>query len=77
MELLEIIIPSSRSPASFTASIRGKTLDGSKSNFFLNFQNQPPGMMGLGSMNAVVPNGATNSQSFYEYATTLGMEVNF
>jgi hypothetical protein len=68
---------SSRSPASFTASIRGKTLDGSKSNFFLNFQNQPPGMMGLGSMNAVVPNGATNSQSFYEYATTLGMEVNF
>jgi hypothetical protein len=67
----------SRTPASFTASIRGKTLDGSKSNFFLNFQNQPPGMMGLGSMNSVVPNGTSNSQSFYEYATTLGMEVNF
>jgi len=68
-----------RTPASFTASIRGKTNDGSKSNFFLNFQNQPPGMMGVGYLNtaAATLNPGTNSKSFYEYATTLGMEVNF
>lgn len=69
----------SKTPPSFTASIRGKTNDGSRSNFFLNFQNQPPGMMGVGYLNsAIAPiNPATNSKSFYEYATTLGMEVNF
>jgi hypothetical protein len=68
-----------KTPPSFTASIRGKTNDGSKSNFFLNFQNQPPGMMGVGYLNSSVAplNPGTNSKSFYEYATTLGMEVNF
>ncbi|WCL47631.1 hypothetical protein [Leptospira sp. GIMC2001] len=69
----------SRQPPSFTASIRGKTYGDTKANFFLNFQNQPPGFYGLGVQNPLLdPNSANQgSKSFYEYATRLGMEVNF
>ncbi|GBF51953.1 hypothetical protein LPTSP4_34910 [Leptospira ryugenii] len=67
-----------RSPSTFSASIRGKNPNSSRSSFFLNFQNQfykdgmiigVPGVMPLG--------GAQQGRSFYEYATSLGVDVTF
>ncbi|MCC5815327.1 MAG: hypothetical protein JJT78_11260 [Leptospira sp.] len=66
-------------PASFTASFRGKTSGREQSSFFVNFQNQPPGVWGVGMPNQMMQQDQANqgSKSFYEYATTLGLEVNF
>lgn len=71
---------SDRNLPGFSASIRGKNSGNSRANFFLNFQNQPPGAFGLG-----VPSAFPGSPGFpgagtrgnFEQATTLGMEVIF
>jgi len=70
---------SSKLPPSFTASLRGKTGASENSNFFVNFQNQPPGIWGLGipAFHQGQNLETTSLKSFYEYATTLGLEVNF
>jgi hypothetical protein len=70
---------SARLPASFSASFRGKSKTNQNSNFFLNFQNQPPGAWGLGlSQQSLQQNsGNPGSKSFYEYATSMGMELSF
>ncbi|WP_109022234.1 hypothetical protein [Leptospira kobayashii] len=68
---------SGKSPTTFTASFRGKNPNASRSSFFFNVQNQfykdgtmlgAPGMMQLGGL---------QGKSFYEYATSLGLEVAF
>lgn len=69
---------SGRSPSTFSASFRGKNPSLSSTTFFLNFQNQfyKDGiLLGVpgGNLNANVLNG----KSFYEYATSLGLELAF
>ncbi|WP_411821348.1 hypothetical protein [Leptospira sp. 'Mane'] len=68
---------SGKSPTTFTASFRGKNPSANRSSFFLNVQNQfykdgtilgAPGMMQMGGL---------QGKSFYEYATSLGLEVAF
>lgn len=69
---------SAKMPATFSASFRGKSKTNQNSNFFLNFQNQPPGAWGLGvSEQTLQQTGDPGSKSFYEYATSMGMELSF
>ncbi len=68
---------SGRSPSTFTASFRGKNPSSSRSSFFFNVQNQfyKDGMMiGVPGM---MPAGLQQGKSFYEYATSLGVDVTF
>ncbi len=67
-----------RSPSTFSASFRGKNPGLNRSTFFFNFQNQfykDGVLLGVpgGNLNANVLNG----KSFYEYATSLGLELAF
>ncbi len=68
---------SGRSPSTFTASFRGKNSSSGKSSFFFNVQNQfyKDGMI-LG-VPGMVPLGSVQGKSFYEYATSLGVDVAF
>ncbi|WP_210416323.1 hypothetical protein [Leptospira idonii] len=68
---------SGKSPTTFTASIRGKNPSASRSSFFLNFQNQFYKDGSVLGMPGVVPLGMQQGKSFYEYATSLGLELAF
>lgn len=68
---------SGRSPSTFTASFRGKNPSSSRSSFFFNVQNQfyKDGLI-LG-VPGMTPLGVGQGKSFYEYATSLGVDVAF
>ncbi|MDZ4726404.1 MAG: hypothetical protein SH817_09615 [Leptospira sp.] len=69
---------SGRSPSTFTASFRGKNPSSSRSSFFLNFQNQFYKDGAVIGLPGVIPiSGAQQGKSFYEYATSLGVDVSF
>jgi hypothetical protein len=68
---------SGRSPSTFTASFRGKNPSSSRSSFFFNVQNQfykDGAILGVPGM---IPIGSQQGKSFYEYATSLGVDVSF
>lgn len=70
---------SGRSPSTFTASFRGKARE--TTAYFFNFQNQffmdgmIPGLPGGMSLQAQQFRG--QGRSFYEFATSLGLEITF
>lgn len=66
-------------PAGFSASFRGKRNSSSSTQFFLNVQNQPVGLNGSDPWNQwiLVNNPNRDWANFYEYATSLGLEINF
>lgn len=64
---------SSTAQPTFKATLRGKAREGG--NFFLNFQNQPLGFWGVG---LPIPMGPIPmDKASLEYATSLGLELNF
>jgi hypothetical protein len=68
---------SGRSPSTFSASFRGKNPSSSRSSFFFNVQNQfykDGAVLGVPGM---MPMGLGQGKSFYEYATSLGVDVAF
>ncbi|TGL02061.1 hypothetical protein [Leptospira levettii] len=76
--LLQVRDQNGRSPETFSASFRGKHPGKLKTTFFLNFQNQfyKDGML-VGVPGGYMVGNAFNGKSFYEYVTSLGMEVAF
>ncbi|XDD48407.1 hypothetical protein AB3N60_18895 [Leptospira sp. WS39.C2] len=76
--LLQVRDQNGRSPETFSASFRGKQSGKLKTTFFLNFQNQfyKDGML-VGLPGGYMVGNAFNGKSFYEYVTSLGMEVAF
>ncbi|WP_244934683.1 hypothetical protein [Leptospira vanthielii] len=76
--LLQVKDHNGRSPETFSASFRGKPPGRLKTTFFLNFQNQfyKDGML-LGVPGGFMYGNGFNGKSFYEYVTSLGMELAF
>lgn len=76
--MLQVRDQNGRSPETFSASFRGKHPGKLKTTFFLNFQNQfyKDGML-VGVPGGYMVGNAFNGRSFYEYVTSLGMEVAF
>ncbi|MDF3820355.1 hypothetical protein P3G55_10615 [Leptospira sp. 96542] len=66
------------SPATFSASLRGSNSRFNRSTFFLNFQNQfyKDGVL-LGVPGGLAYSNLANGKSFYEYVTSMGMEIVF
>ncbi|TGL26146.1 hypothetical protein EHQ47_00495 [Leptospira bourretii] len=75
---LQIKDQNGRSPETFAASFRGKNPGKLKTTFFLNFQNQfyKDGML-IGVPGGFMYGNGFNGKSFYEYVTSLGMELAF
>lgn len=76
--LLQVKDQNGRSPETFSASFRGKHPGKLKTTFFLNFQNQfyKDGML-IGVPGGFMYGNGFNGKSFYEYVTSLGMELAF
>ncbi|WP_244247322.1 hypothetical protein [Leptospira montravelensis] len=76
--LLQIKDQNGRSPETFSASFRGKHPGKLKTTFFLNFQNQfyKDGLL-IGVPGGYMYGNGFNGKSFYEYVTSLGMELAF
>lgn len=76
--LLRVRDQNGRSPETFSASFRGKHTGNHKTTFFLNFQNQfyKDGVL-YGVPGAYMVGNTFNGKSFYEYVTSLGMELAF
>lgn len=76
--LLQVKDQNGRSPETFAASFRGKHPGKLKTTFFLNFQNQfyKDGML-IGVPGGFMYGNGFNGKSFYEYVTSLGMELAF
>lgn len=76
--LLQVKDQNGRSPETFSASFRGKNPGKLKTTFFLNFQNQfyKDGML-IGVPGGFMYGNGFNGKSFYEYVTSLGMELAF
>ncbi|WP_246047137.1 hypothetical protein [Leptospira ognonensis] len=68
---------SGKSPSTFTASFRGKNPASTKSSFFFNVQNQFYKDGALLGVPGMTPLGIVQGKSFYEYATSLGVDVAF
>ncbi|TGM06507.1 hypothetical protein [Leptospira jelokensis] len=76
--LLRVRDQNGRSPETFSASFRGKHSGNQKTTFFLNFQNQfyKDGVL-YGVPGGYMVGNTFNGKSFYEYVTSLGMELAF
>ncbi|MBM9547549.1 hypothetical protein JWG40_11020 [Leptospira sp. 201903074] len=76
--LLQVKDQNGRSPETFSASFRSKHPGKLKTTFFLNFQNQfyKDGML-IGVPGGFMYGNGFNGKSFYEYVTSLGMELAF
>ncbi|ABZ96061.1 Hypothetical protein LBF_4239 [Leptospira biflexa serovar Patoc strain 'Patoc 1 (Ames)'] len=76
--LLRVRDQNGRSPETFSASFRGKPPGNQKTTFFLNFQNQfyKDGVL-YGVPGGYMVGNTFNGKSFYEYVTSLGMELAF
>lgn len=76
--LLRVRDQNGRSPETFSASFRGKHPGNQKTTFFLNFQNQfyKDGVL-YGVPGGYMVGNTFNGKSFYEYVTSLGMELAF